>query len=287
MPSRYSVNHSGPTAVSAMVQGATMPVNSFPYYSVPLPSSQPSSPFSGSFNKSSEPSRQYQLNRAGPSSADPLAADSPLGLWGGSHTSQVVPFCVPDLLPPPQPMTPKSSAGTSSFHNPVGLGVLQSMSQDALRPPKYVQRPKFSSSDDSLLIKLKEVDKLTWREIAKHFPGRTPGALQVRYCTKLKGKVNPWTNDDISMLMAASKEYDDVKWIAIAHKLGNKFTPEACYDKFLEAEAQTAYAATTMPKQVPGVDHSAPASLGSMSPVSGDHQWYAKPGESPESGSTP
>ncbi|KFY42804.1 hypothetical protein V494_02234 [Pseudogymnoascus sp. VKM F-4513 (FW-928)] len=44
----------------------------------------------------------------------------------------------------------------------------------------------YSEDDDELLIQLKEKDKLPWDEIAKFFPGRTKGTLQVRYSTKLK-----------------------------------------------------------------------------------------------------
>lgn len=39
---------------------------------------------------------------------------------------------------------------------------------------------------DELLVRLKERDNLSWREIAKHFSGRTRESLQVRYCTTLK-----------------------------------------------------------------------------------------------------
>jgi hypothetical protein len=35
---------------------------------------------------------------------------------------------------------------------------------------------------------LKEGDKLPWDEIAKYFPERTKGTLQVRYCTKVKNR---------------------------------------------------------------------------------------------------
>lgn len=45
---------------------------------------------------------------------------------------------------------------------------------------------EFSADEDELLISLKENDGLSWSEIAKHFPGRTKGSLQVRYSTKLK-----------------------------------------------------------------------------------------------------
>jgi hypothetical protein len=42
------------------------------------------------------------------------------------------------------------------------------------------------SEDDQLLIELKEDRGLPWKKIAKFFPGRSEGSLQVRYCTRLK-----------------------------------------------------------------------------------------------------
>ncbi len=44
------------------------------------------------------------------------------------------------------------------------------------------------SKDDQLLIELKEERRLTWKRIAEYFPGRSEGSLQVRYCTRLKGR---------------------------------------------------------------------------------------------------
>ena len=48
------------------------------------------------------------------------------------------------------------------------------------------KRCHFSSDDDALLVQLKEKEGLSWDEITDHFPGRSKGALQVHYCTKLK-----------------------------------------------------------------------------------------------------
>ncbi|KAK3942582.1 hypothetical protein QBC46DRAFT_68952 [Diplogelasinospora grovesii] len=53
-------------------------------------------------------------------------------------------------------------------------------------------RATFATSADELLIELKEKLGLPCKEIHKRFtesfPGRSVGALQVRYCTKLKGR---------------------------------------------------------------------------------------------------
>ncbi|KAJ5475671.1 hypothetical protein N7539_007958 [Penicillium diatomitis] len=47
---------------------------------------------------------------------------------------------------------------------------------------------RFLPDEDELLIELKEKRNLPWSRIVKHFPGRTKGALQVRYSTKLKNR---------------------------------------------------------------------------------------------------
>lgn len=44
----------------------------------------------------------------------------------------------------------------------------------------------YTPVDDALLIRLKEVDRLRWSEIASYFPGRAWTALQSRYSSKLK-----------------------------------------------------------------------------------------------------
>jgi hypothetical protein len=103
-------------------------------------------------------------------------------------------------------------------------------------PPPYFNassRPsksKFTEEDDTLLIELKEHSKMSWRQIAEHFNGRTPGALQVRYCTKLKART-PWTEEDLENLKAAVDEYEAQKWTVIAEKLGNKHSAAMCRKK--------------------------------------------------------
>jgi hypothetical protein len=46
----------------------------------------------------------------------------------------------------------------------------------------------FTPRDDEGLIDLKENKRLPWKAITLQFPGRSVGALQVRYCTKLKNR---------------------------------------------------------------------------------------------------
>lgn len=54
---------------------------------------------------------------------------------------------------------------------------------------------KFTPADDRLLVELKEIKGLTWKQIAEFFPGRTSGTLQVRYCTRLKVKDVLWPEE--------------------------------------------------------------------------------------------
>ncbi|EPS29035.1 hypothetical protein PDE_03981 [Penicillium oxalicum 114-2] len=54
------------------------------------------------------------------------------------------------------------------------------------KPSAHASR--FLPAEDELLIELKEKRSLPWNRIVKHFPGRTKGALQVRYSTKLKDR---------------------------------------------------------------------------------------------------
>lgn len=72
--------------------------------------------------------------------------------------------------------------------------------------PRSAEKPqrnksKFTSEDDALLLELKESRNLTWKHIAEFFPKRSPGTLQVRYCTKLKAKPPVWTQDMVGTWM--------------------------------------------------------------------------------------
>ncbi|RYP04081.1 hypothetical protein DL764_004675 [Monosporascus ibericus] len=59
------------------------------------------------------------------------------------------------------------------------------------RDPPKSRGVAFTEEEDDLLIKLKR-QELSWQEtyeqFTENFPGRSKGTLQVRYCTKLKGR---------------------------------------------------------------------------------------------------
>lgn len=130
--------------------------------------------------------------------------------------------------PPPFPTGIKRSSPSHS-HSPSSSSSGSPSNKPYSRvPPK----PKFSPDDDTLLIHLKENSNLTWRQIAQHFDGRSAGALQVRYCTKLKNRANSWSEDEEVALKQAIDEYESERWSIIAQKLDNKYTPTACREKF-------------------------------------------------------
>jgi hypothetical protein len=47
---------------------------------------------------------------------------------------------------------------------------------------------RFKMEDDAVIIKLKEIDRLSWERIAKHFPGRSAYGVQCRYSKKLHNR---------------------------------------------------------------------------------------------------
>ena len=47
---------------------------------------------------------------------------------------------------------------------------------------------RFTVEEDALLIKLKEIDKMSWDKVGRHYVGRTPFAVQCRYSKKLAGR---------------------------------------------------------------------------------------------------
>ncbi|KAJ5244551.1 hypothetical protein N7489_004647 [Penicillium chrysogenum] len=64
----------------------------------------------------------------------------------------------------------------------------QATPQKGSRAGKTTRPIRILSKDDQLLIELKEERSLPWKRIAEYFPGRSVGSLQVRYCTRLKGR---------------------------------------------------------------------------------------------------
>ncbi|EKV15763.1 hypothetical protein PDIG_13060 [Penicillium digitatum PHI26] len=82
----------------------------------------------------------------------------------------------------------RSGRATSHYENKIGSQHSKQPPQKGPRAGKTTGPTRFLSKDDQLLIELKEERSLPWKRIAKYFPGRSEGSLQVRYCTRLKGR---------------------------------------------------------------------------------------------------
>ncbi|KAH8744710.1 hypothetical protein BGZ57DRAFT_919173 [Hyaloscypha finlandica] len=54
----------------------------------------------------------------------------------------------------------------------------------AVRP--QIKRAPWTPEEDATILKMREEDGCLWEEIHAALPHRTPGAIQVRYSTKLK-----------------------------------------------------------------------------------------------------
>lgn len=82
----------------------------------------------------------------------------------------------------------RDSGVSAHFENEIGNQHSEQPSQKGSRAGKSTGRAQALSKDDQLLIELKEERSLPWKRIAEYFPGRSVGSLQVRYCTRLKGR---------------------------------------------------------------------------------------------------
>ncbi|KAK3615038.1 hypothetical protein LTR56_026847 [Elasticomyces elasticus] len=124
---------------------------------------------------------------------------------------------------PGEPLTETNQNGAPSMVGQEGM--------PAPAPRSKEPKLKFTTEDDALLIELKKTRNLTWKQISNFFPGRSPGTLQVRYCTKLKAKTTVWTDDMIERLRTAVDEYEADRWRMISDKIGNGFSAAACREK--------------------------------------------------------
>ena len=75
------------------------------------------------------------------------------------------------------------SARSTHSHRPTGQ-----IKRGRLVKRKRRKGYAFTPGEDAKLVDLKENQGLPWKDIVRHFPGRSSGLLQVHYCTKLKNK---------------------------------------------------------------------------------------------------
>ncbi|KAK4149973.1 hypothetical protein C8A00DRAFT_18417, partial [Chaetomidium leptoderma] len=81
----------------------------------------------------------------------------------------------------------RSSVSSAKRHHPTKQKSTTSMKNKATsaRAKPSSRRARYTPEDDAKIRQLKE-QGLSWIAIAKRFPGRTPGAIEVRYHTKLR-----------------------------------------------------------------------------------------------------
>ena len=82
------------------------------------------------------------------------------------------------------PEPPVLVAARQSHLHAAGPGLLEHP-KDKDKPTSTSRRARYTPADDAKIRQLKE-QGLSWIAIAKHFPGRSAGAIEVRYHTKLK-----------------------------------------------------------------------------------------------------
>jgi len=73
---------------------------------------------------------------------------------------------------------------------------------------------KYTLEDDVRIIRLKEIEGLSWQDLANHFPGRDWKTLQKRYATKLTKVVRNHRPDEVTIKMLRGQSS------------GQNFTPE-------------------------------------------------------------
>ncbi|KAJ2983957.1 hypothetical protein NQ176_g317 [Zarea fungicola] len=100
----------------------------------------------------------------------------------------------------------------------------------SLEPPSNRSRAKFTQEEDQIIIHLRNNGQ-SWKEIAEKLPGRSPGALQVRYSTKLKRKSLDWTTHLDQQIVKALLEYEQQRWTFVASQIGCGISAEACRER--------------------------------------------------------
>jgi hypothetical protein len=64
------------------------------------------------------------------------------------------------------------------------------------KPASTSRRARYTSADDAMILQLRG-QGLSWSAIAEQFPGRSAGAIQLRYHTKLKAAEKEWEVEEI------------------------------------------------------------------------------------------
>ena len=109
------------------------------------------------------------------------------------------------------------------------------ITKDKDKPTSTSNRARYTPADDAKILRLKG-QGLSWSAIAKEFPGRSAGAIQVRYQTKLKPTEEWWEVEEI----CRKNRRDDGSWELLVRWKGGEETWEP-YENVAETEALDEY----------------------------------------------
>ncbi len=107
--------------------------------------------------------------------------------------------------------------------------------KDKGKPTSTSNRARYTPVDDAKILRLKG-QGLSWSAIAKKFPGRSAGAIQVRYQTKLKPPEEWWEVEEI----CRKNRRHDGSWELLVRWKGGEETWEP-YENMAETEALGEY----------------------------------------------
>lgn len=104
-----------------------------------------------------------------------------------------------------------------------------------LREPRRRAPQRWTQSDDLLILYLKEVENLTWKEAALLIRYRHSWqAVQMRYLRTLCRLTGEWSEEDTNRLKLVVSRDWATRWKRIATEMGPQFPIERCYRKLHE-----------------------------------------------------
>lgn len=137
----------------------------------------------------------------------------------GQHFTHVQVPCGAAPLQPPSPIR-KPNSKRERPHE-----ILVGRPDFAESRPRCKPRDRFTDEDNALLKELKEKHpQMSWAQIRDFFPGRAPGTLQVRYCTKLNERAT--TEEQIEKLPGVLEKAEIRYWSEVVKGLGSGMTLE-------------------------------------------------------------
>jgi hypothetical protein len=103
------------------------------------------------------------------------------------------------------------------------------------KPTSASNRAKYTPEDDAKILRLR-AEGLSWSAIAGEFPGRSAGAIQVRYQTKLKPTEEEWEVEEI----CTKHRRQDGSWELLVRWAGGEETWEP-YENVADTKALDEY----------------------------------------------